>query len=57
MISKNPRRKAGGRLDVTFADEVCEVAETPTTYMKQALETEATLSYKLIPAVETDHLA
>ncbi len=30
MISKNPRRKVGGRLDVTFDDEVCEVAETET---------------------------
>ncbi len=26
MISKNPRREVGGRFDVTFADEVCEVA-------------------------------
>ncbi len=28
MISKNPCSKAGGRLDVTFADEVCEASET-----------------------------
>ncbi len=33
MISKNPRRKVGGRLDVTFADEVFEVAETHNTFM------------------------
>ncbi len=26
-------RKDGGRLDVTFADEICEVVETQTTYM------------------------
>ncbi len=28
IVSKNPRRKVGGRLDVTFADEIREVAET-----------------------------
>ncbi len=27
-VSKNPRCKLGGRLDVTLADEICEVAET-----------------------------
>ncbi len=26
MISKNPHRKVGGRLDLTIADEVCGVA-------------------------------
>ncbi len=49
MISKNPRRKP--------EDEVCEVDETQTTYMKWALEMGAILSYKLIPTVETDNLA
>ncbi len=33
MISKNPIRKIGGRLDVTFPGEVCEVAVTQTTYL------------------------
>ncbi len=27
----------GGRLDVTFADEICEVAETKTTYVTDEL--------------------
>ncbi len=27
-VSKNPRCKVGGHLDVTSADEICEVAET-----------------------------
>ncbi len=31
IVCKNPRRKVGGLLDVTFADEICEVAETQTT--------------------------
>ncbi len=31
MVSKNPRRKVGGRLDVTPADENCEKAETQAT--------------------------
>ncbi len=35
MISTNLHRKVGGRLDVTFADEVCEAAETQTTYMTE----------------------
>ncbi len=30
--SKNPRRNVGGRLGVTVADEICEVAETQTTH-------------------------
>ncbi len=30
MISKNPRHKVGGRLDVTFTGEVCEIAESQT---------------------------
>ncbi len=29
--------QTGGRLDVTFADEVCEVAETKTTYITDKL--------------------
>ncbi len=33
MTSKNPRRKVGRRLDVTFADEVYEVAGTQTTHL------------------------
>ncbi len=31
IVCKNPRRKVGGLLDVTFADEICEVTETQTT--------------------------
>ncbi len=38
MISKNRHRKVGGRLDVTFADEVCEAAETQTTCMTDELD-------------------
>ncbi len=29
--------KPGERLDVTFADEICEVAETQTTYITDEL--------------------
>ncbi len=36
-VSKNPLCKVGGRLDVTFADEICEVAETETTYITDGL--------------------
>ncbi len=36
-VSKNYRCKVGGRLDVTFADEICEVAETKTTYITDEL--------------------
>ncbi len=36
-VSKNPRCKVGGRLDVTFADEICEVAETKATYITDKL--------------------
>ncbi len=32
-ISKNTQCKGGGRLDVTFADEIYEVAETQTIYV------------------------
>ncbi len=32
-VTKNPRCKVGGRLDAAFADEICEVAETQTTYI------------------------
>ncbi len=35
--SKNPRRKVGGHFDATFADEICEVAETQTTYITDEL--------------------
>ncbi len=31
-VNKNPLCKVGGRLDVTFADGISEVAETKTTY-------------------------
>ncbi len=31
-VSKNPLCKVGGRLDMTFADEIREMAETKTTY-------------------------
>ncbi len=36
-VSKNPRCKVGGRFDVTFADEICKVAETKTTYIADKL--------------------
>ncbi len=36
-VGKNPRCKVGGRLDVTFAAEICEVAETHTTYITDEL--------------------
>ncbi len=32
-VSKNTRCKVGGCLDVTFADEICEIAEIQTTCM------------------------
>ncbi len=32
MVCKNPRSKDGGHLDVAFADEICEIAETQATY-------------------------
>ncbi len=35
VTSKSPPRKVGGRLDVTFPVEVCQVAETQTTYLNQ----------------------
>ncbi len=34
----NQRRKVGERLDVTFADEIREVAETQTTYSTDDLD-------------------
>ncbi len=37
IVCNNQRRKVGGRLDVTFADEICEVAETQTTYITDEL--------------------
>ncbi len=37
-VSKNPRCKVvGGRLDMTFVDEICDVAETMTTYITDKL--------------------
>ncbi len=33
VISKNPLCKVGGRLDVEFEDEVCQVAETQAIYL------------------------
>ncbi len=37
-VSKNPCCKVRGCLDVTFADEICEVAETTkTTYITDEL--------------------
>ncbi len=36
-VSKNPLCKVGGRLDMTFADEICEMAETKTTYITDKL--------------------
>ncbi len=36
-VSKNPLYKVGERLDATFADEICEVAETKTTYITDRL--------------------
>ncbi len=35
IVYKNPHREVKGRLDVTFADEVCEIAETQTTCMTE----------------------
>ncbi len=32
MIPKIPLSKDGGHLDVAFADEICEIAETQATY-------------------------
>ncbi len=32
MIPKIPRSKDGGHLGVTFADKICEIAETQATY-------------------------
>ncbi len=32
-VSKNPLCKVGGRLDVTFPDDICEVDEIETTYI------------------------
>ncbi len=37
-VSKNPRCKVERRLDVTFADEICEVAETKTIYITDELD-------------------
>ncbi len=34
-VSKNPRYKVGGRLDVTFAAEICEVAVEMTPLSNQ----------------------
>ncbi len=36
-VSKNPRCKVGGRLDVTFAGEIFEVSETKTIYITDKL--------------------
>ncbi len=36
-VSKNPRYKVGGRLDMTLAYEICEVAETQITYINDEL--------------------
>ncbi len=36
-VSENPCCKVRGRLDVTFADAICEVAETKTTYITDEL--------------------
>ncbi len=36
-VSKNPICKIGGRLDMTFTDEICEMAETKTTYVTDKL--------------------
>ncbi len=36
-VSKSPHCKVGGRLDMTFAGEICEVSETKTIYMTDKL--------------------
>ncbi len=36
-VSKNPLCRVGGRLDMTFADEICEVAETKTIHITDKL--------------------
>ncbi len=37
VVSKNPRHEVGGRLDLTFAEELFEIAEAQTTYMTDEL--------------------
>ncbi len=34
MISMNTRRKAGRSLNMTFADWICEIAETQVTFSR-----------------------
>ncbi len=45
VIAKNPRRKVGGRLDVTFVDEVCGVGETQATCMTDELKDVQTITF------------
>ncbi len=40
MVSKNLRLNKGGRLGVMVVDEICETAETQTTYMTDELKWE-----------------
>ncbi len=35
IVYKNPHREVRGRLDVTFADEVCAITKPQTTYMTE----------------------
>ncbi len=44
-ISKNPRRKVGGRFGVTVADEVCEVAETQTTHTRELKQSKVVFEF------------
>ncbi len=38
IFCKNPRRKVGRCLDVTFTDEICEVGETQKIYITDELD-------------------
>ncbi len=45
LIAKNPHRKIGGHLDVTFVDEVCGAAETQATCMTDELKDVQTITF------------
>ncbi len=47
-VSKNPLCKVGGRLDMTFADEICEVAEIKTTYWVNAIPVSTHYAFALV---------
>ncbi len=37
IVRKNPSSDSSGRIDVTFVDEILEMAKTQTTYMANDL--------------------